>query len=288
MAHGTRVAMAINSSTSRQGRNVVWVAFVVAVFGWGVGFYGPAVYLPVLHPMHGWSISPISSAITAHYLVSAVLIANLPTAYRRFGIAPVTMAGAVFAGVGAIAWANAAAAVASRAGAAAERRSAGRPPAAPRSNAHGVAMVRASDRPKAISMAFNGASVGGMLVHAAMDGADRAAAECRLRQCCSWRRHDRASSARWPVCVLRIAPPAAAQQAVKPPRASRTAGTRRLHHDLGRVCARPVRPDRPLRAPDRAARRPTSARSSPRRAISLDHFLRRSRPHRAGLAAGRA
>ena len=27
------------------GWRVVWTAFVVAVFGWGVGFYGPAVYL---------------------------------------------------------------------------------------------------------------------------------------------------------------------------------------------------------------------------------------------------
>jgi hypothetical protein len=60
------------------GWRVVWIAFVVAVFGWGIGFYGPAVYLPALHQARGWSISTISAAITAHYLVSAALITAFP------------------------------------------------------------------------------------------------------------------------------------------------------------------------------------------------------------------
>ena len=68
------------------------------MFGWGVGFYGPGVYLAALHRVHGWSISTISLAITAHFLVSAVLITALPDAYRRFGVASVTIAGAVLAG----------------------------------------------------------------------------------------------------------------------------------------------------------------------------------------------
>ena len=62
------------------GWRVVWTAFVIAVFGWGVGFYGPAVYLPALHQARGWSISTISAAITAHYLVSAAQITALPEA----------------------------------------------------------------------------------------------------------------------------------------------------------------------------------------------------------------
>jgi hypothetical protein len=57
---------------------VVRVAFVVAVFGWGLGFYGPAVYLPTLHATRGWSIAVLSTAITVHYLLSAALIAGLP------------------------------------------------------------------------------------------------------------------------------------------------------------------------------------------------------------------
>lgn len=140
---------------------VVWVAFVVAVFGWGLGFYGPAVYLPTLHATRGWSIATLSTAITAHYLLSAALIAGLPEAYRRFGVGKVTIAGATLAGAGAIAWTNAQqpwqlipALMLSGAGWAAT------------SGAALNAMVAPwfeRDRPKAISMAFNGASVGGIL-----------------------------------------------------------------------------------------------------------------------------
>ena len=140
---------------------VVWVAFVVAVFGWGLGFYGPAVYLPTLHATRGWSIAILSTAITAHYLLSAALIAGLPEAYRRFGVGKVTIAGAILAGMGAIAWANVQqpwqltlALMLSGAGWAAT------------SGAALNAMVAPwfeRDRPKAISMAFNGASVGGIL-----------------------------------------------------------------------------------------------------------------------------
>ena len=97
----------VNERVNRQGWRVVWVAFVVAVFGWGAGFYGPAVYLPTLHQTRGWSLSTLSAAIAAHYLVSAVLITALPEAYRRFGVRQVTFAGAVLAGAGALAWANA-------------------------------------------------------------------------------------------------------------------------------------------------------------------------------------
>jgi MFS family permease len=160
--HGTSRTMTINTSTaSRQGWKVVWVAFTVAVFGWGLGFYGPPVYLLALHAQHGWSIALISTAITAHYLVGAVLIANLPEAYRRFGTARVTMVGAIFAGAGAMAWANLRepwqlmpALLLSACGWAAT------------SGAALNALVSPwfdKDRPKAISMAFNGASVGGVL-----------------------------------------------------------------------------------------------------------------------------
>ena len=40
----------MSDDANRHGWRVVWTAFVVAMFGWGVGFYGPAVYLPALAP----------------------------------------------------------------------------------------------------------------------------------------------------------------------------------------------------------------------------------------------
>src|SRR6266498_2383573 len=71
------------------GWKVVWAAFLVAVFSWGVGFYGPSIFLQTLHADHGWAISTVSSAITAHFLFSAVLVTRLPrsasTIWRREG-----------------------------------------------------------------------------------------------------------------------------------------------------------------------------------------------------------
>lgn len=145
----------------RHGARVVWTAFVVAVFGWGVGFYGPAVYLQVLHQSRGWSLSILSAAITAHYLVGAVLIVGSPDAYRRFGIVHVTVVGTLCGAAGAIAWGSAQqpwqlvpALLLSGAGWAAM--------SGPALNAM-VAPWFERDCPKALSMAFNGASVGGIV-----------------------------------------------------------------------------------------------------------------------------
>jgi hypothetical protein len=48
------------------GWSVAWAAFALAVFAWGIGFYGPSVFLQFLHTSRGWSISEISTAITFH------------------------------------------------------------------------------------------------------------------------------------------------------------------------------------------------------------------------------
>jgi hypothetical protein len=74
------------------GWKVVAAAFAVAVFSWGIGFYGPSVFLHVLHSQRGWPVSAISAAITAHYLVSAAIVVRLPELHRRFGMAAMTRA----------------------------------------------------------------------------------------------------------------------------------------------------------------------------------------------------
>ena len=53
------------------GWRVVWAAFIVAVFGWGVGFYGPPVFLFAVHEARGWSIPLVSAAVTCHFLLGA-------------------------------------------------------------------------------------------------------------------------------------------------------------------------------------------------------------------------
>lgn len=117
--------------------------------------------MAALHRIHGWPISTISLAITGHFLVSAALIGCLPDAYRRFGVGRVTIGGALLAAAGAVAWTNAVEAWQLA-------------PALLLSGAGWSAMSGAAlnaivapwferDRPKAISVAFNGASVGGLL-----------------------------------------------------------------------------------------------------------------------------
>src|ERR1700732_2919923 len=86
------------------GWRVVAVAFVFAVFAWGIAFYGPSVFLHTLHQAHGWPVSLISAAITAHFLVGAGLVAYLDDAHRRFGIVATTRAGVVALALGTVSW----------------------------------------------------------------------------------------------------------------------------------------------------------------------------------------
>ena len=143
------------------GWKVVLTAFTVATFTFGFGYYGPAVFLNVLHQQRGWPVAIIATGITVHFLVSAVLVARLPEAHRRFGIATVTQAGVVALVGGMCGWSLAPspgflfiAAILSGAGWAAT------------SGAAIIAMVSPwFERRRAIALghALNGASVGGVL-----------------------------------------------------------------------------------------------------------------------------
>jgi MFS family permease len=67
------------------GWRIVAVCFLVATFGWGLGFYGQSVYLAELRRVHGWPSSWISTATTAFYLMGALLVAFISDAMRRIG-----------------------------------------------------------------------------------------------------------------------------------------------------------------------------------------------------------
>src|SRR5262245_57296166 len=68
------------------GWRIVGAAFVLAIFGWGLGFYGPPVYLHAIQATRGWSVALVATAVTVHFLIGALVVANLPTLYRRFGV----------------------------------------------------------------------------------------------------------------------------------------------------------------------------------------------------------
>src|SRR5437868_5225364 len=82
-------------SGSFYGWRVVAAAFVLGGFGWGVGFFGPPVFLSVVRDMRGWPLVLVSTAVSLHFLVGAVTGAKLAALHRRFGAAAVTKAGAL-------------------------------------------------------------------------------------------------------------------------------------------------------------------------------------------------
>jgi len=87
------------------GWRVVAAVFVLATFGWGVGFYGPPVYLHAVHEARGWPLAIVSTAMTVHFLFGAIVIANLPKLYDRFGVSRVTKFGAIALAAGITGWA---------------------------------------------------------------------------------------------------------------------------------------------------------------------------------------
>jgi MFS family permease len=85
-----------------QGWKVVACAFLIAVFGWGFGFYGIGVFLAELVERHGWATGSVASAVTVLYLVGAALIAFVGNAFERFGPRRVVLVGMSAMGAAAI------------------------------------------------------------------------------------------------------------------------------------------------------------------------------------------
>jgi MFS family permease len=143
------------------GWRVVGAAFVLGFFGWGVAFYGPPVFLSVIRESRGWPIPLISTAVTAHFLIGALVGGNLPRLYACFGAATVTKTGVLCMATGLLGWALAAepwqlfaAAVFSGVGW-------GTMSAAALNAFVSPWFVRS--RPAALGMAYNGGSVGGIV-----------------------------------------------------------------------------------------------------------------------------
>lgn len=147
------------------GTKVVAATFVMAVLGWGIGFYGPPIFLYAVLQRTDWSVSLCSAAVTLHFLAGTLVIVNLPRLYKRFGLARVTMTGATVLAFGVYGWAVAdqpyqlfIAALLSGLGWV----------------TMGAAAVNAaiapwfvSKRPAALAMAYNGASIGGVFFSSA-------------------------------------------------------------------------------------------------------------------------
>lgn len=73
------------TSIRYDGWRIVVVCFLLATFGWGLGFYGQSVYVAELHRLHGWPASLVSSGTTFFYLFGAALVAFVAEAIKAFG-----------------------------------------------------------------------------------------------------------------------------------------------------------------------------------------------------------
>ncbi|WP_422777610.1 MFS transporter [Pseudomonas mediterranea] len=143
------------------GKTVLTCTFILAMIGWGIGFYGPPIYMQAVMERTGWPIAQVSTAVTLHFLSGTIVIANLPRLYARFGIPAITLLGSLLLGIGVNIWAQAtqlwvlyAGAVCSgigwvTLGAAAVNTL--------------VAPWYVKERPKALGKAYNGASMGGVV-----------------------------------------------------------------------------------------------------------------------------
>ncbi|MEJ1224283.1 MFS transporter [Pseudomonas sp. CCNWLW56] len=143
------------------GQTVLTCTFILAMIGWGIGFYGPPIYMQAVMDRTGWPIAQVSTAVTLHLLSGTIVIANLPKLYARFTIPGITLLGSIVLGIGVNIWAHAnqlwvlyAGAVCSgigwvTLGAVAVNTL--------------IAPWYVKERPRALGKAYNGASMGGVI-----------------------------------------------------------------------------------------------------------------------------
>ena len=95
MAEGEQVQRSIY-----HGWWVVFCTFVIALYGWGLGFYGLSLYLVALTEIHGWSPATISAGITFYYIFGAFLVMQVGDTIQKRGARVVVLAGVGLMGLG--------------------------------------------------------------------------------------------------------------------------------------------------------------------------------------------
>ena len=92
------MSLAAGVDSTPAGWRVVFACFLSAVFAWGFGFYAHGIYLVELQKAHGWSTGLISSVITGHYVLGALLLPRIADAIGRFGPRTVFLCGLAVTG----------------------------------------------------------------------------------------------------------------------------------------------------------------------------------------------
>jgi MFS family permease len=81
---------------------VVLACFTIALYGWGFGFYGLALYLVALNKAWGWSPAQISSAITFYYIAGAFLVMQVGDVIQKRGARSVVLSGSAMMALGVV------------------------------------------------------------------------------------------------------------------------------------------------------------------------------------------
>ena len=81
---------------------VVFCCFVIALYGWGLGFYGLSLYLVALTKAHGWSPATVSAGITFYYIAGAFLVMQVGDTIQKSGSRVVVLSGVGLMGLGAL------------------------------------------------------------------------------------------------------------------------------------------------------------------------------------------
>lgn len=89
-----------NNSRRYHGWWVVFCCFVIALYGWGLGFYGLSLYLVALQKGHGWSPATISAVITFYYVAGSFLVMQVGDLIQRRGGRIVVLTGTALMALG--------------------------------------------------------------------------------------------------------------------------------------------------------------------------------------------
>ena len=78
-----------------RGWRVVGACFVLAAFAWGFGFYGQTVYIAEFSGRRGWPIAPVAAGTTLFYLATAFFMTRIDAIVLAIGLRR-----ALFLGIG--------------------------------------------------------------------------------------------------------------------------------------------------------------------------------------------
>lgn len=96
------------SSIRYPGWRAVIVCFLLATFAWAYAFYGQSVYLAEFQRLYGWPASLVATATSAFYLAGALLVVFVSDAIRIVGLRACLLIGVGFMAVAtaALGWAT--------------------------------------------------------------------------------------------------------------------------------------------------------------------------------------